>query len=122
MRRKWVLGVVGFVLVVLAGLGYWLHRFDVELEDASDVLPLPRPVVADADNGADLYGQAEKTCGRLAASIIHRTDSRMLFTAAEKSAIEILDQAEQTIPYLGMDDFDMATWRIWAACPGRARL
>ncbi len=33
-------------------------------------------------------------------------------------SVEILGEAEQTIPYLGMDDFDMATWRIRAAKPG----
>ncbi|NQT92745.1 MAG: glycoside hydrolase family 99-like domain-containing protein [Lentisphaerae bacterium] len=33
--------------------------------------------------------------------------------------MELLGQAEQTIPYLGMDDFDMATWRVRAARPGK---
>ena len=32
--------------------------------------------------------------------------------------VEILGKKGQTIPYLGMDDFDMATWRIRAARPG----
>ncbi|TWT84996.1 Laminin G domain protein [Planctomycetes bacterium CA13] len=34
------------------------------------------------------------------------------------AAVELLDQTEQSIPYLGMDDFDMARWRIRAARPG----
>lgn len=33
--------------------------------------------------------------------------------------VEILGQAKQTIPYLGKDDFDMVTWRVRAAKPGR---
>ena len=32
--------------------------------------------------------------------------------------VKILGQVEQTIPYLGMDDFDMANWHIQAARPG----
>ncbi len=32
--------------------------------------------------------------------------------------VQILGKVEQTVPYLGMDDFDMATWRIRAAKPG----
>ena len=32
--------------------------------------------------------------------------------------VKILDKAKRTIPFLGMDDFDMATWRIQAARPG----
>ncbi|MDZ7616343.1 MAG: LamG-like jellyroll fold domain-containing protein, partial [Patescibacteria group bacterium] len=32
--------------------------------------------------------------------------------------LELLGQETQTIPYLGMDDFDMTTWRIRAAKPG----
>jgi hypothetical protein len=32
--------------------------------------------------------------------------------------VKILGKNNQTIPYLGMDDFDMATWRIKAARPG----
>ncbi len=36
--------------------------------------------------------------------------------------IRILGKAKQAIPYLGMDDFDMATWRIQAARPGEYRV
>ncbi|MBT3381565.1 MAG: hypothetical protein HN742_12730 [Lentisphaerae bacterium] len=32
--------------------------------------------------------------------------------------IRILDKAKRAIPYLGMDDFDMATWRIKITRPG----
>ncbi len=33
--------------------------------------------------------------------------------------IKVLDKAKRTLPFLGMDDFDMATWRVRAARPGR---
>ena len=36
--------------------------------------------------------------------------------------VELLDEPDQTIPYLGMDDFDMKTWRIRAAQPGKYTL
>ena len=32
--------------------------------------------------------------------------------------VRLLDGGKRTIPYLGMDDFDLATWRIEAARPG----
>ncbi len=35
------------------------------------------------------------------------------------AAVEILGPAKQTIPYLGMDDFDIATWRIRATHAGK---
>jgi hypothetical protein len=37
---------------------------------------------------------------------------------AVPDGVELLGEARQTIPYLGMDDFDMATWRIRAVRPG----
>lgn len=43
-------------------------------------------------------------------------DIRVRLEAPE--GIEILGAAEQRIPYLGKDDFDMATWRIRASKPG----
>lgn len=32
--------------------------------------------------------------------------------------VRLLDNAKRTIPFLGMDDFDMATWRIMPSRPG----
>ena len=47
-------------------------------------------------------GEAEEITARLSVS----------------EGVELLGQPEQTIPYLGMDDFDMAKWRIRAARAG----
>ncbi len=37
---------------------------------------------------------------------------------AVPQGLELLGDARQTIPYLGLDDFDLATWRVRAARPG----
>lgn len=56
-------------------------------------------VIAGIEN---VGGEAESICARLSVP----------------KGVTILDKAERTLPYLGMDDFDMATWHIRADKPG----
>jgi len=56
-------------------------------------------VIAGIEN---VGGEAERICARLSVP----------------QGVTLLDQAERTLPYLGMDDFDMATWRFCAEKPG----